>query len=138
MRFSIALSMIMDGTARSRADWAEALEVSKPAISQWLTGKSIPKPEHLASIVGIVRGDPKVSKETKARVNDLLTAPVSELFAEPPGYIGPTLAHYLVKPVREVALKMLDGLEPGQQYEALTELAERCRMMRDPVSAVID
>jgi transcriptional regulator with XRE-family HTH domain len=138
MRFSIALSMIMDGTAKSRAEWAEALEVSKPAISQWLTGKTIPRPEHLAAIVGIIRSDPKVSKETKARVGELLTAPTSELFSKPPGYIGPTLSHYMVKPVREVALKMLDELEPGQQYEALTELAERCRTMKDPVTAVLD
>ena len=117
----------MDGTPYSRGEWAIKLGVSKPAISQWLTGKTLPRPEHLATIVGVIREDPNISAQAQTRVSELLMAPTEELFEVPPAYLGPTLAHYLIKPVRESVLKLLSGIPPAQQYEFLMEMADRCR-----------
>jgi transcriptional regulator with XRE-family HTH domain len=124
----------MDGMPISRSEWASTLGVSKPAISQWVTGKTIPRPEHLAAIVGTVREDRRAGPEMRARVGELLNAPASELFEKPPAYVGPTLAHYLIKPVREAALKMVNALEPGQQYELLMEMCQQCRQLLSPTA----
>ncbi|HVU98722.1 MAG TPA: sigma factor [Puia sp.] len=50
--FKIALSNLLDKTGiYSRFEWASYLLVSEPAISQWTNGRTLPKAEHLSSIL---------------------------------------------------------------------------------------
>jgi transcriptional regulator with XRE-family HTH domain len=50
--FKLALSNLLDDTETfSRKEWANYLLVSEPAISQWTKGKTLPRAEHLKSIL---------------------------------------------------------------------------------------
>jgi hypothetical protein len=110
----------------SREDWAFILDVSEPAISQWLSDTTLPRPEMLRMIINTLRESAGVSPEILARFDALRHMPATEI--SPHGArMGGSLAHYLARPLREGILRELDVLSPDSQEQVLAVVRRLCR-----------
>src|SRR5438046_3016990 len=113
----------------TQEEWARILRVTPSAISQWQNDKTVPQPEHLRTIVDLLIEDTRVEDKLFYRLDDLIQRPATEI--SPHGArIGPTLGHYLVRPVRKGFGRLLDTLPPLVQEAVLEETGDWCRSLR--------
>jgi transcriptional regulator with XRE-family HTH domain len=128
--FALALRSLLDdhGIMR-RSEWAEVLGVSEAAISQWVNDAAIPKAENLRAIINTAINDRRVPAAFLDSFEELLRRP--SIAVTPNGdRMKPTLAHYLVKPLRDAVLRTLDTLPPEGQQVVLAEASAHCRRIR--------
>jgi transcriptional regulator with XRE-family HTH domain len=111
----------------SREDWADALGVTKAAISQWANGRTVPGPDHLDAVRLLVTQDDRFPEDLGTRFEATLDRPIEEVLDSPRSSMGPTLRHYLVRPRREAAMRLLAALPPGEQIAVLDDLGQRVR-----------
>jgi len=64
--------------ATSRACWASILGVSRAALSQWVTGKTIPSPEHFLTMLDVLEGLDDSPGRDNRRALDYLRSHVDE------------------------------------------------------------
>ena len=126
--FAEMLRRMLDDTERfDRAEWAGVLEVSTPAISQWVNDRTLPRPESLRLIVSVLRpvaGEPGPVLSDFLKLADQPAEEVTPLANR----LGddPSFAHFMVRPLRENFLQLLATLPPPLQEAVLFESAEQC------------
>jgi hypothetical protein len=77
--FAAAIAAILDPSLTcSKKEWAERLQVSTAALSQWINDQSIPRPETLNALLEIARTFPKAAEAVK-RFQAVLDLPVHEV-----------------------------------------------------------
>lgn len=128
--FAMALRSLLDEhPTMKRAQWAEVLAVSEAAISQWVNDAAIPKAENLRAIMNTLLADRRVPAPLLEAFEELLRRPSTDV--TPNGErMKPTIAHYMIKPLRDGFLRTLDTLPPESQEVALLDGAARCRQLR--------
>lgn len=119
----------------SREEWAGALGVSTAAISQWVRGHTVPGPDHLDAIRVLVLQDDRLPQDLRQHFEEILDRPVEEVIEAPRRPMGPTLRHYLVRPRRDAAMKLLATLPPSEQVDLLVDLGRRIRERLEPEPA---
>ncbi len=110
--FASALAVLLDGTSiHDRRQWAEFLEVTEPAISQWVCDRTLPSPERLRRILDRVR-DEQAERGSLDGVEDDLSRALEafEMVRHAPiQHVTPlaarmgdntTVAEYLLQPLR--------------------------------------
>lgn len=124
--FALLLRRLLDETdIFSRSQWAEFLNVSEAAISQWVTDKTVPRAELLRMIVELIRS-----------VDDAPHEPLREfekMAAKPSGIVSPngkrfgeSVNAYLVSPLLDGFLLDLKGLQPEKQGRVLLKASRLC------------
>jgi hypothetical protein len=124
---SEVLKRIFDTEWVRRDEWASALGVSTAAISQWVNGRTVPGPDHLEAMGVLVAQDDRLPMELSDQFEGLLDRPTGEVLHSSRRSMEPTLRHYLVRPRREAAMKLLATLPPTEQLYVLDDLGERVR-----------
>jgi hypothetical protein len=129
-RFGSMLRKLLDDTSvLRRAEWAQILGVSEAAISQWVNDQVLPRPENLRAIYTTLFADRRVADEILEAFNALAGEPASQL--SPHGdRMSPTVAHYMLRPLRDGFLRTLDTLPPSAQEQLLLDAARRARDLR--------
>jgi len=107
----------------SKQEWARVLGVTPSAISNWLGDKNVPRPSTLRSIIEIttLRYGPEFVSNFLA-IASLPARSVSPLGER----MAPTVAHYMVEPLRDGFLRILQTVPPTKQEEVLLDGAEQC------------
>src|SRR5436190_3031343 len=95
----------------SREQWAEILDVSEAAISQWVNDRTIPRPEILRMVVDTIEQDSAVPHALLDDFRALAVLPAAKISPHAPR-IGKTLGEYLVAPVLEGFLRTLRAVTP--------------------------
>lgn len=104
----------------SRAQWAEFLHISESAISQWVSDKTLPRPEHLRKIIRFLQDSDDVPEEPMRRFFEVSALPAQQVtplykrFGE-----DRTLDQYMLRPLRSALQKALSGLSAAKQEEIL-------------------
>ncbi len=95
--FALALKDLLDETnIFTRQEWARLLDVSTPAISQWVRDKTIPRAAALATIVSTVRSAVGTSNEALRAFLAIAGLPAREV--SPHGNrMAPTVMDYLLQ-----------------------------------------
>lgn len=129
-KFASTLKELVDGTnIYSRSQWAQLLGTPEDSINQWLNDEDIPGPVNLRSLWSLLLEDTRVSNKPLQGFNDLMHEPAENI--SPYGFkMKPTVAHYIIKPVRDGALRLLDTLPPHIQEKAWLEFTNICRNLR--------
>jgi transcriptional regulator with XRE-family HTH domain len=125
---TILRQMLDEATGFSREEWAKILQVTPPAISQWLSDKTVPKALTLRSIVDVVK---RYSADGILQKFDSVANQPAEAVSSHPNRMSPTIAHYMVEPVREGFLRILGTLRPPQQELVLIRASQHCHALRD-------
>ncbi len=140
--FAASLRRLLDETGIfDRREWSRFLNVSGAAISQWLTDKTIPRPETLRMIVELVRSNKNAPREPLQQFDAMSANPSLEV--SPHGRrMGESVRSYLVSPLVEGLLLDLKGLEPVKQTRVLLKAsmlcAEEAGLYRPPVAPVYE
>jgi hypothetical protein len=136
--FAIALARLLDDTQLlTRQQWAELLDVSPAAISQWVNDKTIPRPEVLRMLIDAVEESFPPPTEIIGEFKEITRRPATEV--SPNGErLGASVGHYVVKPLLEGFLRNLDGLDFEAQERVLHHGAEMCREIRQTVNGGMD
>jgi transcriptional regulator with XRE-family HTH domain len=120
----------MRAAGLARSEWAELLGVSEASISNWLRDVNFPRPEYLVTILEEAEEtDPPGGKALRdaalANFRELLGRPAIEV--TPHGErVGPTLEHYMVRPLRDTFSALLAGLGPHAQRAVLYAATDYC------------
>ncbi len=131
-QLSDILNRILSHECCSRSEWAEILGVSTAALSQWANGRTIPGPDHLDALRLLVSQDSRLPEALRLDLEAVLDAPIAQVVDKPRSTMGPTLRHYLVRPRRDGAMRLLESLPPDVQEELLTELSIAARARLNP------
>lgn len=125
--FASALrNLLDDARLYSRSSWAEILDVSEAAVSQWVNDKTLPRPETLRSIRRIAGESDGVDKGILNTFDQVVSLPALE--ASPVAKrLNGSLAHYMLTPLIEGFLRSLRSLSAEAQEEVLYSAAEDCR-----------
>ncbi len=115
--------------AHSRSEWAEILNVTESAISQWLGDDTFPRPESLRRIVRALEENVDVPDRVLEEFESLARKPLKQI-SRHGERTERTLAHYMVKPLRDAFLRVIDTLPPEAQEEVLLEAASLARQKR--------
>jgi GAF domain-containing protein/predicted DNA-binding transcriptional regulator AlpA len=127
--FAMALAAILDDTQIfTRRQWAEFLDISESAISQWVTDKTLPRPEHLRKIVRFLQDSDGVPPELLFGFSEVCALParqVSPLSAR----LGEdrTFDQYMLRPLRNALQSTLSALPAAQQEQVLLAANEAAR-----------
>ena len=105
----------------SRKDWAEILRVSPSAISQWLGDYTVPRASTLRSLVDVAK---RYCSATALDAFDRIAREPAETVSPFGDRMAPTVAHYMVEPIREAFLRILGTLSPKHQELILREASE--------------
>ena len=124
--FAAALVRLLDDTnLMTRQQWAELLDVSPAAISQWVNDKTIPRPEVLRMIIDALEENTKMSPHV-GEFREISRRPSAEV--SPNGdRMSPSIGHYVVKPLLEGFLRNLSGLDFEAQESILYQASGLCR-----------
>ncbi len=126
--FANALRHLLDGTGiYSRAEWAELLGVSPPAISQWLNDVTLPRPEILRMIVDVINESDHAPEAASfvRRFKRMAMKPGHQV--SPHGErLGKSANHYIIRPILETFLRRLEQLDPEIQEEILLNASLEC------------
>jgi predicted transcriptional regulator len=125
---TILREMLDQATGFSREEWAKILQVTPPAISQWLSDKTVPKALTLRSIVDVVK---RYSAEGILNKFDSIANQPAEAVSSHSNRMSPTIAHYMVEPVKEGFLRILGTLRPAQQELVLVRASQHCHALRE-------
>lgn len=128
-RFAAVLREIFDGPGfLSRDDWAKILFVTPSAISQWLADKTVPRAPTLRTIVRMAR---RYSPADAQQRFDAVADEPAERVSPVGERMAPTIAHYMVEPIRNGFLELLATLKPKSQEVVLFAAADHCRQLRE-------
>ena len=131
-KFAAVLRVLLDDTdIFTRDEWADALGVTTPALSQWVNDHTLPRASTLRSLLDIVRRYKGPSHPTLRAFDELSEHPAEDI--SPHGdRMRPTLGHYVVRPVLEGFQRVLKfTLQPAQQEQVLARAAAESRRLRD-------
>jgi hypothetical protein len=133
--FAAALVRLLDDTKLlTRQQWAELLDVSPAAISQWVNDKTIPRPEVLRMIIDALEENPDFAALVLAEFKQISRRPSAEV--SPNGErMSPSIGHYVVKPLLEGFLRNLAGLDFEAQERILYQASDMCRESPEPAIA---
>lgn len=134
--FADALARLLDRTEMfSRKEWAAALGVTPAAISQWVNDKTLPRAQTVRGVLDLVRrhsGADCIAVRDFMKLNALRAKAISPLGER----MGPTMTHYLVAPLVESFLNLLETATLEQQEEVLRLASAECRRLRDAHKAI--
>src|SRR5215471_11940692 len=133
--FAAALVKLLDDTKlMTRQQWAELLDVSPAAISQWVNDKTIPRPEVLRMIIDALEEDPALSAQVLGEFKEISRRPSRDV--SPNGErMSPSIGHYVVKPLLEGFLRNLGGLGFEAQESILYHASDMCRHNQSQAAA---
>ena len=140
--FAASLRRLLDETGIfSRREWSRFLNVSKAAISQWITDNTVPRPETLRMIVELVRSIKDAPPEPLQQFDAMSANPSVDV--SPHGKrMGESVRSYLVSPLVDGFLLDLKGLEPVKQTRVLLKAsmlcAEESGLYKPPVAPVYE
>lgn len=125
--FARALKGLLDETGVfSRKQWAELLDVSQSAISQWVNDRSIPQPELLRMVIDVLKDTDGVPRNILEDFQVIATA--SSRSVSPHGHrFGRSVADYLVSPLRDAFMASLDALPAERKEDVLISCASLSR-----------
>src|ERR1700741_4381421 len=138
--FAASLRRLLDETVTfNRREWSKFLNVSAAAISQWITDKTIPRPETLRLIVEFVRSVKDAPPEPLQQFEAMSANPSVDV--SPHGKrMGESVRSYLVSPLVEGFLLNLKGLEPVKQTRVLLKSpmlgVEESGLYKPPVTPI--
>jgi len=125
--FADALRGLLDEAKLfTRSEWAEILNVKEETIEDWLGDRKLPRPEDLRSIDDTIKEDLRTPGKLLARFETMAVGrawDVSPFGKE----IGPTVSHYMTRPLREAFMRWLDCLPQKEQEELLYRAVDMCR-----------
>lgn len=126
--FARVLGRLMDesGVFKGRGEWAEFLNVSQSAISQWLNDVTVPRPELLRMIVDLVRSVDAPAREPLQEFERMAARPAAEVSARHGKKFGESVNAYLVRPLLEGFLLDLKGLKAEAQTRVLLKASMLC------------
>ncbi len=128
--FAMALRSLLDETGvYTRSEWAEILNVTESAISQWVNDDTLPRAETLRRIVGTLDEDTRVADSVLEAFEVVARKPLSKISPHGPK-TAPTLEHYMARPSRAAFDRVLESLPPHLQEEVLYEAAALARQRR--------
>ena len=116
-----------DLSLATRERWAERLNVSQAALSYWVKGTYVPKPEHLNMIVCAVKNDDRIPEEWLQQFENMLQQPLPDVVTSPSKPMGRTLRHYMLRPIYDATFKLLATLPAEKQEKILYKMGEECR-----------
>jgi transcriptional regulator with XRE-family HTH domain len=124
--FANALRALLDESqVFTRAQWAEFLGVTEPAISQWVNDDTLPRADNLRMIIDVLQESDEVNPELLQRFRTMASRPAHEV--SPHGdRLGRSVAHYLLKPLLEGFLRNLNSIEPDKQERVLLGAMDLC------------
>jgi transcriptional regulator with XRE-family HTH domain len=129
--FARSLSrMLQESGLYTLVQWGEILGVSQSAISQWLSDKTLPRPEPLRMIRSVLEDHAGVPIDIFADFEELLDRPATEI-SQHGSKMGPTLAHYLLKPEWEAFERCVRPLSPRDQQEVLQAAASHSQKLAE-------
>lgn len=109
----------------TRKEWAQLLRVHPSMLEDWLDSALVPSPENLRTIMRTLREDKRFNRVSE-QLEQVLDLPTwkSVNYAAP--YLGVTLRHYTVLPLKEGFLRSLSTLSPRRQEEVLYSASALC------------
>ncbi len=113
----------------TRSECARLLDVSESALSLWVNGGTVPRPEVLHRLWHLARSSGRLSAGTQEAFEAMVNKPAAEVSARL-GRRVPTVRAYLLEGARQHWLSDLTSLPPGSQEELLGaafKLLERVR-----------
>src|SRR3954462_4826894 len=118
------LSQILNAnvSGRSRSKWSSELGVSQAAISQWVQGSTLPRPELLRKIWQTVRMRDNTSQIMRGFV-EMASKPAAEV-SRHQARIGATVAEYITRPEFETLWNRLRVLPLDEQESCLSKAFE--------------
>ena len=124
--FARLLRQLLDETdIFNRQEWAEFLDVSESAISQWLHDQTLPRPDTLRQIVGVVRSSSGVPESILKSLEEGASRPAEEV--SPHGKrMGESLGAYLISPLLKGFLRSLGRLGVQVQEKLLLRFSQMC------------
>lgn len=127
-RLATVLTGLLDDTNLfSREQWAEILNVSMPALSQWVNDQTIPRALVLWSLIRIVTERAKGGQFSEPYKAYLAIADLPGPEISPHGErIGKSLKHYMIVHLRDVFLANLDAMSAAKQEEILSSAIRQC------------
>jgi hypothetical protein len=128
--FAVALARLLDETyLLTRQQWAELLDVTPAAISQWVNDKTIPRPEVLRMLIDAIEESSAPPAQILTEFRAISRRPATEV--SPHGErLGTSVGHYIVKPLLDGFLRNMYGLDSDAQERVLYKAAEMCRQIR--------
>src|SRR5438067_7899875 len=97
--FAKILRRLLDETGIfNRKEWSDFLGITPSAISQWLHDETMPRPELLRMIVGLVKSSDGVPRDVLEDFESMASKPADQVL--PPGRrLEGSINAYLVSPV---------------------------------------
>jgi hypothetical protein len=134
--FRTALLGLLDKTGLlDRRGWSIVLGVSESAISQWVGGKTIPRPIHLKMVLATLKRSTNVPLEPLRDFEIMARKPATNV-SPLGGRMLPTVAEYMSRPINSDLSRTLAKLSPERQEEHLrTELRQEVKV---PTEAVVN
>ncbi len=137
-QLAVALREVLDDSGlMTRREWASLLGITPAAISLWVTGRTLPRADHLSAVWDFVvssSGIPESVTDTFRRVASLPARKATPFFKRLRG--EPTIAHYMLRPLREAMFGTLASLDPSVQEELLYRTAELGRKLSTESASV--
>lgn len=117
--FADRLRDILDRTElHTRDEWAHLLDVSPAAISQWVNGKTIPRPEYIRMIVGVLEDLTGIDQKYLDAFKEMARRPATEVSRHGRRML-PTVEKYYTRPLFDEESNELAKLSPEAQEEYL-------------------
>lgn len=134
MRLSEALTLLFKEAEERIPNWTSEVcsalgSVGKTNLEHWASGRDVPPPDHLDSLILLVSDDSRfdpVHLENLKKVLDLPLREAVHIPSLPPSqYHHPTLRHYIFDIRRKAFMKNLECLPLEDQTRLLAEFQER-------------
>jgi len=138
--FAAALENLLaySGLFPSKAKWAKFLGVSEVAISNWLTDKNAPRPEHLNSILDLFKEDRQFSRSVRKDIEtfyEMASHPLIEVTPIPQKFKNAkTVDTYMLKPKLSVYFVELATLPASVQENLIFFNTKLCRKIDNLIS----
>lgn len=125
--FAQLLRRLLDETdIFSRSQWAEFLNVSTAAISQWLNDTTVPRPELLRMILDLVRSADNAPQELLQEFGEMAAKPAASVSPRHGKKFGESVNAYLIRPLLEGFLLDLKELKAEKQARVLLRASMLC------------
>jgi hypothetical protein len=122
-----ALARIMDGSGvYDRNQWASLCQVSASAISQWISGVTLPRPEILRTVYFTITTTDGFPDDAIAEFRRVAALPAIEATPVHASKVGVSIEVYMLGPIRELFLQSLDALPARAQERLLPKLMQQC------------
>jgi transcriptional regulator with XRE-family HTH domain len=127
--FAEILRRLLDDTdIFDRKEWSEFLGITPSAISQWLHDETMPRPELLRMIVGLVKSSDGVPREVLEAFESMASKPADQVL--PPGRrLEGSINAYMVSPLLHGFMRDLQRLRTTDQEKVLLRASEECAVI---------